>query len=176
MKKVKCEHCGKSYEIKTGEFNRKVKKKQRFFCSLSCCGKANVGNFSEEWNNSEENKEHLRRQAGNRKDDLSPFRFVMKCCKQRGRELDLTLEDLQEQWQKQNGVCPYLNLPLVLPLHTGKHDKSNPNLVASLDRRDSSKGYVKGNVQFISVTLNFAKNKHDESVLLNLLQLIREGA
>ena len=53
----------------------------------------------------------------------------MKRCKARKKdkniELAITLEDIKEQWKKQKGKCPYLNKKLILPLTTGKENKSN---------------------------------------------------
>jgi hypothetical protein len=49
--------------------------------------------------------------------------------------------------------CPYLNTPLLTdPLY-----KDEPNYY-SIDRIDSSKGYVRGNVQIISILANTMKN------------------
>lgn len=70
----------------------------------------------------------------------------------------MTLAYLKEVWEKQNGVCPYTGLDLVLPDSTAGW-KEGPNIRnASLDRRDSSKGYIEGNVQFVAIPINLAKS------------------
>lgn len=170
-----CKTCGKEYLLYVGEINRKNKKGTPFYCSLSCSGKVNNSQL-DKWRTSNENKKLLRKICKNRKDELSLFRELMRRCFQRkkdkDREVTISLEDIKEQWEVQDGKCPYLKVNLILPLTTRKENKSNPNLIASLDRIDSSKGYVKGNIQIISRTLNFAKNSYNEEVLLNLIDLI----
>ena len=49
--------------------------------------------------------------------------------------------------------CPYLNIPIILTSGKGR-TKDGP----SLDRIDNSKGYVKGNVEVISVLANKMKS------------------
>ena len=68
---------------------------------------------------------------------------------------NLTLEDIKNQWDEQNGICPYtnFNLKLYKPKETCEY-----HLRASLDRIDSSKGYVKGNIEFISLPINYLKS------------------
>jgi hypothetical protein len=171
MRECSCSACGKNYEIPTGEYNRKRKLKTKFYCSLSCAAKQKRHN---PYANSEENKAHLRNVCNNRRDELSPFRELLKRCRARDKEVNVDLEYLKEIWEKQEGICPYLRQQLVLPLSNYSHDQTNPNLIASLDRIDSDQGYVVGNIQFISMTLNFAKNKFDEAVLLNLIALIKD--
>ena len=163
--------CGKIYQLCIGEVNRKNKKGTPFYCSLPCSGKNNTSHLKE-WTNSEKNKSFIASKSGNKRDEYSMFRETLKRCRSRNKEIDITVEDLKYQWDKQNGMCFYLNQPLILPLTTGKEDKTNPNLIASLDRIDSSKGYVKENIQFISQTLNYAKNKFSEDILLNLFDMI----
>jgi len=172
-----CKTCGTEYLLYVGEINRKNKKGTPFYCSLSCSGKVNNTHL-DKWRTSEGNKELCKKISKNRKDEYSEFRETLKRCRYRSKdgkkELSLTLTDLKEQWEKQNGKCPYLSQHLVLPLTTRNENKDNPNLIASLDRIDSAKGYVKGNIQFISQTLNYAKNKFDEEVLLNLIDLLKK--
>jgi len=70
-------------------------------------------------------------------------------------------------------VCPYLDLKL--STDPADHKKSN---YATIDRIDSSKGYVKGNIQVISLKANSMKSSSTEEQLLqfatNGLKLINE--
>ena len=43
---------------------------------------------------------------------------------------------------------------------------------ASLDRIDSSKGYIKGNIQFISTPINYMKSTMTDSEVKSFLKLI----
>jgi hypothetical protein len=88
----------------------------------------------------------------------------------------ITLEDLEEIWNKQNGLCAYTKLPLVLVTHTNpRKDVPKWNL-ASVDRIDSSKGYEKDNIQFVSVTINYAKNNMSHDDMIKFLHFIKEHA
>jgi len=172
-----CKNCNKEFQKSKNEYNRKIKLGTPFYCSLKCCKspKSFDNTYLDTWRKSEENRNFIRQFGGSEKDQYSPFRETLKKVKSRSksknRECDIDLQYLKEVWEKQEGKCPYLKRKLVLPLTDQSHNKSNPNLIASLDRIDSSKGYIKGNVQFISTTLNFAKNKYDEKVLLNLIEM-----
>lgn len=75
------------------------------------------------------------------------FRNVRKRAKARGMEFDLDLSDLEVP-----EVCPVFNVPFVLNATWANCDFS-----PSVDRIDSSKGYVKGNVQVISRLANCMK-------------------
>lgn len=65
-------------------------------------------------------------------------------------EHNLTVEDIQEQLNLQNYRCYYSNLPLAYGM--GKIFQP------SIDRMDSSKGYIKGNICIASWAINDAKN------------------
>ena len=95
---------------------------------------------------------------------------VRKICNQRQKENDLTYEDLKKVWDSQNGECPYTGWKLELPNYKNlKTPKS-----ASLDRISSNKGYIKDNIQFVSVIANFAKNDFDDSVMQKFCEAISE--
>jgi len=170
-----CHTCEQNFTLCVGEVNRKNKLGTKFYCSLSCAAKQPKQNPSA-YNKSEANKKHLKSICGNKKDSLSPFRELAKRARVRKHTCNITPDYLKGLWEEQGGKCAWTGLPLVLPLTTGKEDKSNPNLVASLDRVDSSKGYVEGNCQFVCLSLNYAKNNNPDWVVLNLIQLIRESA
>ena len=77
--------------------------------------------------------------------------------KKRGIEFDLKTTDIDEI-----GIpitCPILGIPL--KWHTGKVEDDS----YSIDRIDSSRGYVKDNIQFMSFKANRAKNNLNSAEL-----------
>ena len=77
---------------------------------------------------------------------------------------------MKEVWEKQEGVCPYLGIKL--HMNTYSKIKKDPITSASLDRIDSSKGYVKGNLQWISRSMNYLKNDMTNQQVLEVIELI----
>jgi hypothetical protein len=72
--------------------------------------------------------------------------------KKKGFSFDLTVEHLEEIW---TGVCPILCEAIQVRAAKGSINKRNR---ASLDRIDNSKGYVIGNVQWLSWQANTMKS------------------
>lgn len=83
---------------------------------------------------------------------ITYYHGIMNSALKRGLEFNLEPEYLQNLFNKQNGRCRYSGLLLTL-------SKSNRDVssTASLDRIDSSKGYVKGNVQWVHKKVNKMK-------------------
>ena len=103
--------------------------------------------------------------AFRREDGLSPFRNYVAQAKERGIGVfDLTPEYLKALWEDQKGACPHTGQRLELVSKYTKR-KTQP-YQASLDRIDSSKGYIKGNVQFVALTYNYAKNRFSHEDVL----------
>jgi len=109
------------------------------------------------------------------RDQYSPFREhlnrVKRRSKDKGVEVSLTFEDLRWQWDSQSGVCPYTGWSLVNPGACMSHVEHLPD-AASLDRIDSKKGYVVGNIQFVAMIANFAKNNFSEDDLLRFCEAV----
>ena len=101
-------------------------------------------------------------------DSLSNFRWYMKNIiknsKDRNKEYDVDLEYLKDLWESQNGVCPFTNKKLLIRTHANK-DKKNP-YQASIDRIDNTKGYIKGNIRFVSLMFNYARNNFSDNEVL----------
>ena len=70
----------------------------------------------------------------------------------------IDVEYLKEMWNKQRGICPYTGIKMILPSTTQEYSLLHSPKKASLDRIDSTKGYSKGNVEFVCCTINLAKN------------------
>jgi hypothetical protein len=77
------------------------------------------------------------------------FHKIQKSAEKRGLEFKVTREHLDEIFQKQNGKCVYLGEELSF----GNGRKGT----ASLDRIDSTKGYIEGNVQWVHKDVNILK-------------------
>jgi len=86
-----------------------------------------------------------------------------KAIKERNMEFAVSLEYVDNIFKKQNGKCAYSGRPLQF---TRSYKKNRINQTASLDRIDSTKGYIEGNVQWIHKDLQFTKgNKpHEEFI------------
>jgi hypothetical protein len=87
----------------------------------------------------------------------------------RSKELTLTIEQAWDLFLQQNRKCALSGLELSFPIKST--DKS---WTASLDRIDSSKGYVLENVQWVHKDVNIMKNKFDQGYFINLCKLIHE--
>ncbi len=85
----------------------------------------------------------------------------------RGLDFTLTMDDLEDLFQKQDQRCPYTGWKLTFASSTTAYDGT-----ASLDRIDSSKGYVKGNVQWVNKHVNLMKNAHTHEDFVELCKAI----
>lgn len=160
---VICDECGVECLKPASEYNRNLKLGRHNFCSRSCACKYNCHHRSQkmiDYSNSEKNKQHLlecnKYYNLYTKEPKKRFSYFLRNCRKRFKECTITLDDLQEQWNKQNGICPYSGIPLIIPTYTKNHN--NPIYTASVDRIDSSKGYIPGNIQFVSTCINYLKN------------------
>ena len=87
----------------------------------------------------------------------------------RNIKVDITLDDLQEQWDEQDGLCAYTGIPLTVPRGRKVGD-------ASVDRIDSSLGYIRSNIQWVHKRINSMKNDMDEEEFLFMCKLVTDRA
>lgn len=164
MKQVNlnCEFCKKDFKREEKEYKRNKKKGMNFFCSLSCSAKFNK-NIPKEYTGN-----YSLIKGYNKKDEFSPFRYHLIKSKSRDKNNDLSLEYLKSLWDKQSGTCVYSGIKLTDRDYRGNNGIST----ASLDRIDSNYGYIKGNVQFVSMNLNFMKHKSSHNETIELCKII----
>tara|TARA_R110000803_G_C11782477_1_gene296820 strand:+ start:91 stop:456 length:366 start_codon:yes stop_codon:yes gene_type:complete len=82
----------------------------------------------------------------------------------KGLEFDLDKEWLQEKLDF--GRCEITNIPFVFDR------KAKAPFAPSIDRRDSSQGYLRTNCNLVSWIYNGAKNHHDHSDVLRMAQAL----
>ena len=163
---MQCATCGNSFDKPLKEIKRSLKLGRNQYCSRACSKK------------NEQNIEMLRQirpgathlNAANRRDEYTGFRQHLLRAKRRTQEVNITLEDLKQTWEDQQGICPYSKVQLRF---VSKIGRNNPIYAMSLDRKDSKLGYVKGNIQFISIAMNLMKNSMSEEEMQELLMILK---
>lgn len=105
--------------------------------SVFTCGCSRFGENSKQW-------------SGYKNISGSFWSSLVCSAKERKLDLKVTKEYLQKLLESQNFKCALSGVPI--GIHTFKKENS-----ASLDRIDSSKGYVEGNVQWVHKYLNSMK-------------------
>jgi len=78
--------------------------------------------------------------------------LVQKRALKRKQEFSISIEYLNTLWEQQQGKCALSKLPIAF------QDTGKAKGTASLDRIDSNKGYIKGNVQWVHKDINIMKN------------------
>jgi hypothetical protein len=98
-----------------------------------------------------------------------------ECAKRRKKEFDLTIKDLSEKFEEQNGKCALSGIELKTPMNWKQgHDYSAYN--ASLDRIDSTLGYVKGNIQWVDKDINMMKQQFNQNHFIEMCRKVTECA
>jgi hypothetical protein len=104
--------------------------------------------------------------------DLSStkFRGIKAKAKHRGQEFRITIDYAWKLFLAQEKKCNLTDLPLTL----SPSSMSKGASTASLDRIDSSRGYVKGNVQWVHVDINFMKHSLSLKDFVRLCRLVAD--
>jgi len=168
---INCETCDKEFEREKGEINRSRKLGRKIYCSSKCSGKGNAHHLGEHLGKGRP-ENLLQNNDLSRRDEYTEFKWFMRGIKrrrkQRQKEYDVDLLYLKQVWNEQKGICPLTGWKLELPKDsTNWKNEENKMYRSSLDRIDSNKGYIKGNVRYISVIANYCKNAFtDDEVIL----------
>jgi len=97
------------------------------------------------------------------------WRKIVNRAKRAGIPLTIAIEDAWEQYVRQSGQCALTGLPLTLV--TNQNEAVGVQ-TASLDRRDSSRGYEKGNIQWVHQVVNLMKLDHDQDNFIDWCALV----
>lgn len=132
---------------------------RNFSCGCNHSMKINKGNKSVQW-------------KGYKEISSSSFAQLQRHAKNRNIKVNITMEDMWNQYIKQNKTCALTGLPLIIKQSQRTHSIDEAN--ASLDRIDSSKDYTPDNIQWIHKDINFMKNNFSENEFLQYCKLIYE--
>ena len=141
--KVQCK-CKNIYFMKTSEIQKtKICKK---------CHQKKIGNIHGSY-------------QGTKNISKTEFSNILNNAKRRNLKFNLTIDFLENLIIQQNFKCIYSGLDIYV-------GNTKIKKTASLDRIDSSKGYIKGNVQWVHKDVNKLKTNFTEDKFLNIIKLI----
>ena len=169
---VKCDNCGAVCEKPSTEVKRNKLLNRHLFCSRRCS--VTYGNTvcPRKGNLTTLDEARERIKEKHRENPLlSPFNYLLKSMRAKDKEYKVTFEDLLEKWNEQNGRCAYTGIQLEL----SSYKKTKGILKASVDRIDSNKGYVPGNIQFVLCAVNYMKGTMTDQETKELIELIRQN-
>jgi hypothetical protein len=163
-----CEYCQKPFTRRLADVNNC---KRRGFLTVGCSRKCGLSLRNRHYSKTEEARTRLLQQSvlNNLKATKDPlerfFTRVLNNCKNRKNLVtSITHDDLASLWRVQSGCCAISGHTMEIPdMKKEAHENVGRKRVhlspwrASLDRIDSSKGYIPGNVQFVCTITNLAK-------------------
>ena len=105
---------------------------------------------------------------------ISYIRQLRFDAKARNLEFDVTPEYLWQLFLNQKSKCALSGQLLSFGIHTKEKTKEQSR-TASLDRIDSSKGYVNGNLQWLHKDVNMMKKHYSQDYFIKVCKLIYEN-
>lgn len=101
---------------------------------------------------------------------LHLFRKTRNGAKHRGIQFDIDLEHVRELYDNSGGRCAVTGIPFEFSYLRGERQ---PPWAPSLDRIDSKRGYVPGNVRVVCSSVNVAMGQWGERVLRRISDYMR---
>jgi hypothetical protein len=149
--------CGNQKEIAITKLKHKTK-------SCGCLKSENL--------NHESGKQSLRFMGHG---DISKtfWNRILYSAKNRKKEFNITIEYAWELFLNQNKKCAISGLDLVIS--PSSKDMYNKSISASLDRIDSTKGYIGGNVQWVHKDINYMKWKLSVDRFKELCKIVTDN-
>jgi len=101
------------------------------------------------------------------------YNILQNGARQRGLDFEVSIEYLYDLFLKQDAKCALSNEVITLNSHYIREQRKHGiSQTASVDRIDPSKGYVEGNVQWVSIQINFMKGSLSQEDFVRLCKLV----
>lgn len=94
----------------------------------------------------------------------SYFTKTLDSAKKRNIPFNITIEDMAKLYDKQGGRCVLSGMPITF----GKYKYAT----ASIDRKDSSKGYTVDNIQWVHKSINAMKSNLSDERFVELCKAV----
>lgn len=98
------------------------------------------------------------------------FNSLKKNANKRNIDFKININDIWNKYLEQGGVCALTGKPIFFSRNIKKIEQT-----ASVDRIDSSVGYIKDNIQIVHKNINLMKNTLSNQEFINLCKLIYEN-
>lgn len=89
------------------------------------------------------------------------YASMLKNARSRGRDVEITLGDVEAMWDESGGRCALSGIPFDFERRGRKRRPFAP----SIDRIDSMKAYTRANCRLVCVAVNYAMSDWGEGVL-----------
>ena len=100
-----CDNCGKEAQKPLSEYNRNIKLGRKNFCCRACSATYRCNLYKDTPTEAQlQAQQNIKNYCQNHKDEWTPFRYSLRNAKKRFKEFNLTLEDLKQIWEQQNGI------------------------------------------------------------------------
>lgn len=103
----------------------------------------------------------------------SAWADIVRGARARQMPLDVSVEECNEQFVRQNRRCALSGQPISFAPTRYAH-RTERETTASLDRIDSSLGYLPGNIQWVHKIINIMKGSLPESEFIAMCKLIAD--
>lgn len=140
--KISCSQCRKLFVRNKSNYNSNIKNKVKNFCCSKQC------------------RDLALKKTGKEASLNRMLNFVRGRAKALKLDFNLDLAYLIKIWDRQNGQCAYTGIDMSLKEVDNKKisNKTSP-FQPSIDKIDPKNGYTKGNIEFVCLAVNYAKNK-----------------
>lgn len=101
------------------------------------------------------------------------WKKILCSAKRRGIKVEVSPEYVLDLYKKQNGRCVLTGVKLVMARNSKEWKLRTQT--ASLDRIDSSKGYVEGNLQWIHKKINQIKSNSDQDEFIKYCLMVADN-
>lgn len=158
-----------SEDIKQGNRLEGSSNRQAYWKVKCQCGRISWRNASQLVNNVTNSCRSCAKSANNVNTFINTYhRQVLLRCKIKNFECNITPQYLEELYLKQNKKCAISGLDIQFaPIYRRIYEQT-----ISLDRIDSTKGYIEGNVQWVHKNINMMKGSLNQDRFIELCSTV----